>query len=117
MSTWHVMMSTTAVFATALTTAQAGPCSPEIDRMQARVDARLAARASAGTTGSESLTALLHRQPTPSSIAKAEEGLHELSAEKVAAVQRAMKQAEAADRARDAKACAEALAAAQRALD
>jgi hypothetical protein len=117
MSTWHVMISTMAIFATALATAQAGPCSPEIDRMQARVDARLAARASAGTTGSESSSALLHRQPTPDSIAKAEEGLRELSAEKVATVQRAMEQARAADRAGDASACAEALAAAQRALD
>ena len=59
----------------------AGPCSPEIERMQARLDARLQAAARAGPSAPESSRALHHRQPTPGSIASAEIGLGEISPE------------------------------------
>ena len=54
---------------------QAGPCSPDIDRMQARVDGLIAATAAAGPVGRESRAATTHHQPTPGSIAAAEERL------------------------------------------
>ena len=116
MSVQRVAISTAAIFAVAVTTAQAGPCSGEIDRAQARIDARLAATATTGAGASETPAALLHRQPTPGSIAKAEEGLGELSVEKAISVQRGMEEARAADRVGDARACAAALNAVERAL-
>lgn len=106
----------TAFLAAPLPTAEAGPCSAEIDRIQARIDARLAATATTGAGASESPAALLHRQPTPGSIAKAEEGLGELSVENVLSVQRGMEQARAADRVGDASACTKALTGVERAL-
>jgi hypothetical protein len=116
MSMQRVAILTAAIFALALPTAQAGPCSAEIDRIQARIDARLAATATTGAGAPESPAALLHRQPTPGSIAKAEEGLGELSVENVLSVQRGMEQARAADRVGDARACVKALTAVERAL-
>jgi hypothetical protein len=75
----------------------AGPCSVEIDSMQTRVDARLEAKAAAGPNAKESTDALTHRQPTPSSIARAEERLREMSAETVAAVKQALGRSRAVD--------------------
>ena len=94
---------------TSITTAHAGPCSPEIDRMQARVDARLAAQAAAGPSAKESTEALAHRQPTPGSIAAAEGKLKEITPELVAAVKKAMERARAADSAGDGSTCQQAL--------
>jgi hypothetical protein len=93
---------------------QAGPCSDEIDRMQARVDAMIAATAAAGPAGRESSAATMHRQPTPDSIAAAEEKLGEgARAERALA---ALAQARAAARAGDQSACERALADVQRAI-
>jgi hypothetical protein len=58
-----------------IVTSEAGPCSLEIDRTQDRVDAMIAATAAAGPSAPESTAATMHRQPTPNSIAAAEEGL------------------------------------------
>src|SRR5215468_11731946 len=55
----------------------AGPCSPEIDRLQSGVDALIAAAGVAGPAGRQSTAAMTHRQPTPSSIAAAEARLKE----------------------------------------
>lgn len=105
-------------FATALAVsmpaAHAGPCAKQIDQMQARIDARLAARAAKGPTARETVGAMTRRQPTPGSIAKAEEGLGELPPETVASVKQDMARARAADKAGDTSACERALAAAQR---
>ena len=92
----------------------AGPCSPQIDRMQARVDAMIAATAAAGPTGRESDAALMNRQPTPGSIAAAEERLGEGARAQRALA--AMAQARAADQAGDNGACERALADVQRAI-
>jgi hypothetical protein len=90
----------------------AGPCSPEIDRMQAGVDAMIVATAVAGPPGRQSTAATTHRQPTPSSIAAAEARLGDgARAERALA---AMAQARAADRAGDNSACERALADVQR---
>jgi hypothetical protein len=91
----------------------AGPCLPEIDRMQGRVDAKLQALASTGPSAPESSAALLHRQPTPGSIAAAESKLGEISAAAIAA---AMTRAREADRGGNQSACEQALAEVQRLL-
>ena len=105
---------TTVVIAASISSARAGPCSPEIDSMLARIDARLEAKAAAGPSAKESAGALVDRQPTPSSIARAEESLGEVSTETVAAVKQAMGRAHAADSAGDKNACEQALAEVQR---
>ena len=108
-----IVLSAGAIAASVLS-ADAGPCSPAIDRMQARIDSRLDADAAAGPGAKESTDALVHCQPTPGSIAGAEEGLRDVSTETVAAVKQAMERALAADTAGDTKACEQALAEAQR---
>jgi hypothetical protein len=55
--------------------------------MRASIDDRLAAWPSAP----QSVAAMMHRQPTQASVAAAEERLARLSAERIAAVARAMK--------------------------
>jgi hypothetical protein len=89
----------------------AGPCSPEIDRLQTGVDALTAV---AGPAGRQSTAAMTHHQPTPSSIAAAEARLKEgARAERAKA---AMERARAADGAGDIGACQRALADVQREL-
>ena len=99
-----------------LSPSYAGPCSHDIDLMQARVDARLEAKAAAGPSARESTAATTRRQPTPESIAAAEERLGDVSPQKVEAVGAAMARARAADAAGDKSACEQALADVQRAL-
>jgi hypothetical protein len=93
----------------------AGPCTSDIGEMQARIDAKLRAKAAAGPTGRQA-GASTHVQPTPRSIATAEEKLGEVSAEAVTAVREAMLRAHAADSASDKNACEQALAEVQRAI-
>jgi len=84
--------------------------------MQARLDAALAAKVATGPSAAEGASATMHRQPTPGSIAAAEEKLGNLSSEKVGAVQQAMARARAADSAGDKAACEQALADVQRVI-
>ncbi|MBA1156799.1 hypothetical protein [Microvirga mediterraneensis] len=94
--------------------ALAGPCTPEIDRAQAQVDTRLDAMAGAGPTGTESKAALLRRQPTPASIAAAEQKLGEGKPEEAALA--ALARARAADASGDKGGCDEALTLVRKAL-
>ena len=114
----RLMALSVATFAAAMTAsgsaAEAGPCAKQIDQMQARIDARLAAGAAKGPTARETVGAKTGRQPTPRSIAKAEEKLGELPPETVASIKQDMARARAADKAGDKSACDQALAAAQR---
>ena len=103
-----------AAIAASISSAHAGPCSPEIDNMQTRVDARLGAKAAAGPSAKQSTDALTHRQPTPGSVASAEERLRETSAQTAAAVKQALERARTADGAGDKNACEQALAEVQR---
>ncbi|WP_246776631.1 hypothetical protein [Microvirga sp. VF16] len=97
------------------TPVNAGPCSAEIDSLQAAVDARIDTTAGVGRTGRESTAATAHRQPTPGSIARAEENLGEgVSYEQVLA---ALTQARAADQAGDATSCERALGVARSAME
>ena len=111
------MVACALVACASLSAAHAGPCSADIDTMQARIDAALQARAAAGGTARESAGAKMRRQPTPSSIAEAEVKLGEVPAQTVDSIKNAMTRARAADGAGDERGCKEALAIIQRALD
>src|SRR5215470_10424371 len=101
---------TTAIIAS-IECSYAGPCSPQIDRVQASVDALVSAAAVAGPPGRQSTAAMRHRQPTSSSVAAAEAKMAEGERTKRAAV--ALAQAREADRAGDNGACERALSYAQ----
>ena len=111
LATW----SAAALFAS-LAAAQAGPCSADIDVMQARVDARLEAIAERGRFAPQSVPAGMSVQPTPRSIATAEEKLGELNQHLVRNIRRAMTRARAADVRGNARRCEKELSRVQRAL-
>ena len=105
-----------AAFAISLSPGFAGPCSDAIDNMQARIDAKLEAKAAAGPTAKEGIAAGMSDQPTPRSMAAVEEKLGEISPQTVDAVGQAMARARAADSAGDKSACEQALADVERAI-
>jgi hypothetical protein len=94
---------------TPLSAAHAASCSDDIDRMQARIDARIEAIAAAGPFVPTSVSAGMGVQPTPFGIATVEERMGELSRNNVDAVRDAMAQARAANAAGNRKACEKAL--------
>lgn len=110
-----LIFSAMAIAATASTT-YADPCSNQIDAMQAHIDASLEAKAAAGPTAKEGVLATMNMQPTPASIAAAEEKLGDISPKKVKAIKRGMARARVADKVGDLRACRKALAAVQRVL-
>ena len=105
-----------AALAASMSASYAGPCSQEIDRQRAEIDAKLGVLGAAGPSTQESTAATKHRQPTPHSIAAAESKLGDLSPQKMEAVTAAMVRARAADGAGDRKACEQALAEVKREL-
>jgi hypothetical protein len=92
----------------------AGPCAAEIDATQHSIDAALEAKAAAGPAGKQGAAAGMSHQPTPQSLAAAEEKLGDLPAATVAAIRQAMDRARTADSAGDKSACEAALAEAKR---
>jgi hypothetical protein len=116
MITLRVAAGGALVLALSISTSNAGPCAGAIDAMQARIDAKLEAKAAAGPTAKEGVAAGIGLQPTPQSIAAAEEKLGDISARKVKAIGRGMARARAADKVGDRRACNKALAAVQRVL-
>lgn len=88
---------------------QAGPCTKDIQSMQARIDAHLGKTAAAGPSAKQSVEAQMHRQPTPGSMASAERKLGELSPSTIVKVNEAMDRAQKADTAGDAAGCRQAL--------
>jgi len=111
---WRVLVGS--AFPLILMTAPglAGPCTQDIDRVQAQVDARIDAVAGAGPAGPESNAARMHREPTPGSIAAAEQRLGE--GRPMEAALAALARARTADGAGDRTACERALADARRAI-
>ena len=109
MSIWHIVMLSAGAVAASTIASEASPCSPEIYRMEARIEARLNAKAAAGSTAQESSEALLHRQPTPRTIAAAESTLGTVSPQKLDAITQGMARAREADSAGDLYACRRAL--------
>lgn len=94
----------------------AGSCAADIDAMQARVDAKLDAIAERGRFAPESVSAGMSHQPTPRSIAAAEEKLGELNQHMVRNIRRAMTRARAADAKGNERRCEKELGRVQRAL-
>jgi hypothetical protein len=111
-----ILLLSAVVLAVSTITGYAGVCSDAIESVRARLDARLDAIAGAGRAAPEGAGALMHRQPTPGSIAAAEEKLDELSREKIVSINAAMARARAADAAGDKAACDRALEEAQTAI-
>jgi hypothetical protein len=111
-----LVTSVSVVLVTSITASLAGPCSPQIDQAQAKIDAKLEAIAAVGRSARESTAATMHRQPTPDSIAAAEANLGDVSPEKVQAAEAFMARARNADSAGDQSACEQALAEARRVL-
>jgi hypothetical protein len=105
-----------AALAASASAAQAGPCAQQIDLMQARFDAKLAAAARSGPTARESVAATDSRQPTPDSIAAAEAKLGDISPGTVEVIEAGMARARKADMAGDKSACEQALADVQRTI-
>ena len=110
LATWSIV-----AFAS-MSASYAGPCSEDIDNMQARIDATLEAKAAAGPFAKESVRAGMSDQPTPRSMAVAEERLGEISPQKVDAISKAMARARAADGAGNKHGCEQALAEVKRLL-
>jgi hypothetical protein len=94
-------------------TSHASACSQDIDRAWARVNEKIQARIAIGRSVPQSTIALLHRQPTRSSIAAAEQTLSDAWQPMEMAVA-ALSRAHQADRANDRMACEGALADVQR---
>jgi hypothetical protein len=116
MNIQRLLVAGAAALVASTSASYAGPCSHEIDRMQAAIDARLEAKAAAGPAARESTAATMNRQPTPGSIAAAEARLGEVSPQTIEAVAAAMARARQADSAGDKSACEQALADVQRAI-
>jgi hypothetical protein len=94
----------------------ATPCMPDIDHGWAQVNLKIHARISAGRSAPQSSIALLHRQPTPNSVAAAQDLLNDVWLPIEAAVS-ALSRARLADRDNDERTCRQALIEAQRAID
>jgi hypothetical protein len=82
MAVWRFSISNAMVLALSISSSYAGPCAPEIGRLRAGIDVWLAS----GPSAPQSVAAMLHHQPTPSSVAAAEERLARLSAQTIAAL-------------------------------
>ena len=93
MITLRVLVFGAMAVATSASATHAGPCSDQIDAMQARIDAKFEAKAAAGPNAKQGVAAGMSVQPTPASIAAAEEKLGEISPKKVKAIKRAMARA------------------------
>jgi hypothetical protein len=90
----------------------AGPCAREIDRDWTEVGAKIQARIGAGRSNIQGIVGLLHHQPTPGSIAAAEEKVADMWVPLETAVI-ALARAREADHANDPATCKQALMAAQ----
>ncbi|MEZ5891238.1 MAG: hypothetical protein R3D52_13935 [Xanthobacteraceae bacterium] len=113
-ATIQTLLVSAAAMALAILPSRAGPCTSEIDRLQAAVDAKIEAIAATGPTAPESVEATRHDQPTPGSIAAAEEKLG--AGPDMTDAVAALKRAREADNANDTSACDEALAEVRRLL-
>jgi hypothetical protein len=90
--------------------AKAGPCDRELYEADLTIGKRLDAAAARGKAAPESPGALLHHQPTPKSIASAEEKVGDISDADLKALTEDMQAARKANAAGDLAACQKALA-------
>ena len=110
----QLMTWSAAALCVSLSVAHAGSCSDDIDRMQARIDARVEAIAAAGPFVPPGISAGMGVQPTPFGMAVVEEKMGEVSTNKVDAIRAAMAQAHAASSAGNYRTCEQALVRARR---
>jgi hypothetical protein len=89
--------------------AHAGPCTDRIYETDLAVSKLLDSAAAEGRPAAESNFATMHRQPTPGSVASAEEHAGDLTADQLDEVTEAMDVARHADDAGDRAACEKAL--------
>jgi hypothetical protein len=111
----ELLVLSTAAVALSTQPSRANSCSQDIDRAWAQVNTKIQARSGAGRSGPQGTIAFLHRQPTPSSVAAAQERLVDVWMPMETAVA-ALTHAREADRANDRAACEEALAEVRRAI-
>jgi hypothetical protein len=97
--------------------AHAGPCTQQIYDADLAVGKALGAAAARGKAGPQSTFATKHRQPTPSSIASAEEKLGDISPADLQTLNEEMDEARKADATGDLAACQKALDLAMRFLN
>jgi hypothetical protein len=83
----------------------AGECASRLQGLQERAVGVLESAAEKGRSAGEGTSATMHRQPTPRSIAEAEEKLGELPREKVEAFRAAFLRARTAEAAGDETGC------------
>ena len=95
---------------------RAGPCADDLYRAEVDIGKRLDAIAASGKTGAESTFATAHHQPTPATIAGAEEKVGDVSEAQVQAVREYMAEAKKADDAGDKSGCEQALSQARNLL-
>jgi hypothetical protein len=87
----------------------AGPCTVLVDRTEAEFNAKLDRAATRGPSATESSAALMHRQPTPSSIAEEESKLGDISPATIDAIKSGLARARDADRLGNPAGCERAL--------
>ena len=97
--------------------AHAGPCTDRIYQTDLEVAKLLNSAASQGRPAPQSTFATMHRQPTPGSIASAEQQAGDLSTTDVQAITEAMDAARLADDAGDGAGCEKALSEVDRVLN
>jgi hypothetical protein len=90
-------------------TAHAGPCTDRIYQTGLEVAKLLNSAAAQGRTTPQSAFATMHRQPTPGSIAAAEQQAGDLSSDEAQAITEDMDEARHADDAGDRDGCEKAL--------
>ncbi len=106
-----------AAFALWIGAAHAGPCAGEIYDADIAINKRLDAAAAKGKPAAESSFATMHRQPTPQTVAGAEERAGDLSEADVKAISEFMEEARMADAGGDKPACEKALEDVRRVLE
>ena len=89
--------------------AHAGPCTDRIYQTDLDVAKLLDSAAAQGRPAPQSTFATMHRQPTPGSIASAEQQAGDLTSDEVQAITEAMDEARHADDAGDRDGCEKAL--------
>jgi hypothetical protein len=87
----------------------AGPCTEMVDRTEAEFNAKLDQAAARGPSATEGSAALLHRQPTPSSIAEEESKLGDIKQSTIDDIKSALIRARDADRSGNPNECERAL--------
>jgi hypothetical protein len=115
-----IVRNTVASAATALalvaSPAHAGPCTDRIYAADVAVEKLLDDAASNGKPAAESSFATMHRQPTPGTVASAEEKAGDLSSAQLEAITKKLDAARDADDKADGAACEKALNEAERML-